>query len=59
MTSTGPAGATGVTGDHDRALIRGMLQLTPAERLRAVAAYWPMIRIGLERRAAAGGNARP
>jgi hypothetical protein len=59
MTSTAPAGTTSDNGEHDRALIRGMLQLTPAERLRAVAAYWPMIRIGLERRAAAGGNARP
>lgn len=60
MTRTAPADTTSDSGDHhDRVLIRGMLQLTPLERLRTVAAYWPMVRLGLERRAAAGGNARP
>lgn len=44
---------------HDRVLIRRMLELSPVERLRSVAAYWPLIRVGLERRSAAGGTARP
>ncbi|HSK90493.1 MAG TPA: hypothetical protein VK875_04190 [Euzebyales bacterium] len=44
---------------HDRALVRHMLTLTPTERLTTVAAYWPLVRTGLERRRAAGGAARP
>lgn len=43
---------------HDRALVRHLLTLTPAERLQNVSAYWPLIRVGLERRAATGA-ARP
>ncbi len=39
---------------HDRALVRHMLTLTPTERLRNIAAYWPLIRVGLEQRALAG-----
>lgn len=45
--------------EHDRQLVRAMLAMTPVERLRTVAAYWPLVRIGLVRRAAAGGTARP
>lgn len=41
---------------HDRALVRHMLSLTPTERLRNVSAYWPLMRVGLERRAAAGAR---
>lgn len=44
---------------HDRALVRQMLTMTPTERLTTVAAYWPMVRTGLERRRAAGGARRP
>lgn len=36
-----------------------MLTLTPAERLHNVAAYWPVVRVGLERRRMVGGTARP
>lgn len=48
-----------VSDPHDRALVRHMLTMTPTERLHNVAAYWPLVRIGLERRAAASGVARP
>jgi hypothetical protein len=41
---------------HDRALVRHMLTLTPTERLRNVSSYWPLIRVGLERRAATGAT---
>lgn len=41
---------------HDRALVRHMLTLTPTERLRNLSAYWPLIRVGLEQRALAGGT---
>lgn len=41
---------------HDRALVRHMLSLTPDERLRNVSAYWPLMRVGLERRAMAGAS---
>ena len=44
---------------HDRALVRQMLTLTPTERVTSVAAYWPLVRTGLERRRAAGGTRRP
>lgn len=44
---------------HDRALVRHMLTLTPAERLHNVSAYWPVMRVGLERRRMVGGTARP
>jgi hypothetical protein len=44
---------------HDRALVRHMLTLTPAERLHNVAAYWPVVRVGLERRRSVGGTHRP
>jgi len=47
------------TDEQDRELIRAMLAMTPQERLRTVAAYWPLVRIGLERRAGAGGSPRP
>ena len=39
---------------HDRALVRHLLTLTPDERLRNVSAYWPLIRVGLERRTGTG-----
>lgn len=42
-----------VSDPHDRALVRHMLTLTPTERLQNVTSYWPLIRVGLERRAAA------
>ncbi len=45
--------------EHDRRLVRAMLTMTPVERLRTVAAYYPLVRVGLERRAAAGGRPRP
>lgn len=45
--------------EHDRRLVRAMLAMTPAERLKTVAAYWPLVRTGLLRRAAAGGATRP
>ena len=52
--------ASGPSSDpHDRALVRHMLTLTPAERLHNVAAYWPVVRVGLERRRSVGGTARP
>lgn len=35
---------------HDRALVRHMLTLTPAERLRNLSNYWPLIRTGLMQR---------
>jgi hypothetical protein len=41
---------------HDRALVRHMLTLTPTERLQNVSSYWPLIRVGLERRAATGAT---
>lgn len=44
---------------HDRALVRQMLTMTPDERLTTVAAYWPLVRTGLERRRTAGGARRP
>lgn len=44
---------------HDRALVRHLLTLTPTERLQAVSACWPMIRVGLQRRYAMGGAHRP
>lgn len=44
---------------HDRALVRHMLTMTPTERLTTVAAYWPLVRTGLERRRTAGGTRRP
>jgi hypothetical protein len=43
---------------HDRVLVRHMLTLTPTERLQSVSSYWPLIRVGLVRRAAVGA-ARP
>jgi hypothetical protein len=43
---------------HDRVLVRHMLTLTPTERLQNVSSYWPLIRVGLVRRAAVGA-ARP
>lgn len=45
---------TAVSDPHDRALVRQMLALTPTERLQNVSSYWPLIRVGLERRAMAG-----
>lgn len=44
---------------HDRALVRQMLTMTPTERVTSVAAYWPLVRTGLQRRRAAGGASRP
>lgn len=44
---------------HDRALVRHMLTLTPTERLRNVSAYWPVMRVGLQRRGAVSGTRRP
>lgn len=41
---------------HDRALVRHLLTLTPTERLQNVSSYWPLIRVGLERRAATGAT---
>lgn len=41
---------------HDRALVRHMLTLTPAERLRNLSNYWPLIRVGLQQRELAGGQ---
>jgi hypothetical protein len=49
-----PGMQTALSDPHDRALVRHMLTLTPTERLRNVSAYWPLIRVGLERRAATG-----
>jgi len=43
---------------NDRALIRQMLRMTPTQRLETVAAYWPFIRIGLERRRARARHPR-
>ncbi|CAN5917125.1 hypothetical protein BH23ACT10_BH23ACT10_23280 [soil metagenome] len=41
---------------HDRALVRHMLTLTPAERLRNLSNYWPLIRVGLMQRELAGAH---
>lgn len=43
----------------DLALIRGALRLSPAERLARVVASYPLVRTGLLRRRAAGGDPRP
>jgi len=43
---------TPLSDPHDRVLVRHMLTLTPTERLQNVSSYWPLIRVGLERRAA-------
>lgn len=43
----------------DLALIRATLRLTPAERLARVVATYPLVRAGLLRRRAAGGDPRP
>jgi len=56
---TGDTGATPPAQPSDRELVRAMLARTPVERLRTAAAYWPLVRAGLVRRAAAGGTARP
>jgi 5-formyltetrahydrofolate cyclo-ligase len=45
--------------EQDRRLVGAMLAITPVQRLRTVAAYWPLRRAGLERRARAGGTRRP
>ncbi len=52
----GPRMQMPLSDPHDRALVRHMLTLTPTERLRNVSSYWPLIRVGLERRAAAGAT---
>lgn len=43
---------------HDRALVRQMLTLTPTERLLNVSAFWPLVRIGLQRRHGVSGACR-
>ncbi len=53
------SGAPIAVDAHDRRLVRAMLAMTPVERLRTIAAYWPLVRAGLIRRAAAGGATRP
>jgi len=59
MTTPFAGGAPIAVDAHDRRLVRAMLAKTPVERLGTVAAYWPLVRAGLIRRAAAGGVARP
>lgn len=59
MTVDVPLPAEPSSDPHDRALVRQMLTMTPTERLTSVAAYWPLVRTGLERRRAAGGTSRP
>jgi hypothetical protein len=39
--------------------IRRLLQMTPEQRLRALSAAYPLVRVGLLRRAAAGGARKP
>ena len=51
-----PRARAGFSDPHDRALVRHMLTLTPTERLRNVSAYWPLMKVGLERRAAVGAS---
>lgn len=53
MTTPSTHSAPIAISAHDRQLVRAMLAMTPVERLRTVAAYWPLVR------AAAGGAARP
>ncbi len=54
-----PARTHVVAGDpHDRALVRHMLALTPTERLRNVSAFWPVARLGLQRRQRVSGACR-
>jgi hypothetical protein len=55
----GENSAASATQPSDLELVRAMLARTPAERLRTAAAYWPLVRVGLMRRAAAGGTVRP
>ncbi|MBW3603855.1 MAG: hypothetical protein KY460_02900 [Actinobacteria bacterium] len=50
----GPASDRG-----DRALVRHLLTLTPTERLLTLSSFWPVVRIGLQRRHVAGGAHRP
>lgn len=59
VTETRPTLPDASVDEHDRRLVRAMLAMAPIERLRTVAAYWPLVRIGLERRAASGGTRRP
>jgi len=59
QTTLVPLPAVQSSDPHDRALVRQMLTMTPTERLTSVAAYWPLVRTGLQRRRAAGGSARP
>ena len=42
--------------EHERRLIRRMLSLSPEQRLRSVAAAYPLVRVGLVRRLASGGT---
>ncbi len=45
--------------DDDVRQIRRLLEMTPEQRLRALTAAYPLVRLGLVRRLAAGGARKP
>lgn len=45
--------------DDDVRQIRRLLRLTPEQRLRSLSAAYPLVRVGLVRRLAAGGARKP